>query len=252
MTETSIPSATLTAAVEAAALVLAEQLGLGDEARSNDDWPIDESDQVLRMLFTGEQEGMLALAVNDDVADRLQANPALLDRAFLEAIASIAASTGLQVTGDVVRRHTIPTPATTAMILDSGSLTALAAIVLGAHHAEPVVDDQPAAGARSAAPVYEPASVDAMLGSSMPTSSSAMSVLHDVELLVTAELGRTTMPVRDVLALAPGMVVEIDRIAGSPIDLLVNGRRIAAGEVVVIDEEFGIRITEIIAAGDQR
>lgn len=251
MTETSIPSATLTAAIEAAALVLAEQLGLGDEARSNDDWPIDDSDQVLRMTFTGEQQGMLALAVNDDVADRLQANAALLDRAFLEAIASIAGTTGLQLTGDVVRRHTIPTPATTAMILDSGSLTALAAIVLGAHHADPV-DDRPGTGAASAAPVYEPASVDAMLGSSMPTASSAMSVLHDVELLVTAELGRTTMPVRDVLALAPGMVVEIDRIAGSPIDLLVNGRRIASGEVVVIDEEFGIRITEIIAAGDQR
>ena len=251
MTETSIPSATLTAAVEAAALVLAEQLGLGDEARSNDDWPIDESDQVLRMIFTGEQEGMLALAVNDDVADRLQANPALLDRAFLEAIATVAGTAGLQLIGSVVRRDTIPTPATTAMILDSGSLTALAAIVLGALHAEAAVSNGPVAAA-SAASVYEPASVDSMLGSSMPTSSSSMSVLHDVELLVTAELGRTTMPVRDVLALAPGMVVEIDRIAGSPIDLLVNGRRIAAGAVVVIDEEFGIRITEIIAAGDQR
>jgi flagellar motor switch protein FliN/FliY len=53
------------------------------------------------------------------------------------------------------------------------------------------------------------------------------------------------MPIRDLLNLSPGMVVEIDRIAGAPIDLLVNGRRIAVGEVVVIDEEFGVRITEI-------
>ena len=54
------------------------------------------------------------------------------------------------------------------------------------------------------------------------------------------------MPVRELLDLAPGMVVEIDRAAGAPIDLLVNGRRIASGEVVVIDEEFGVRITEIL------
>ena len=67
-------------------------------------------------------------------------------------------------------------------------------------------------------------------------------------MVVTAELGRTTMPMRELLGLTPGVVVEIDRAAGSPIDLLVNGRRIASGEVVVIDEEFGIRITDIIAS----
>jgi len=251
VTETSIPSVTLTAAIEAAALVLAEQLGLGDEARSNDDWPIDEGDQVLRMVFTGDEVGMLVLAVNDDVADRLQANQALLDKAFLVAVRSIATATGLQLAGDVVQRSTIPLPATTAMILDAGSLTALAAIVIGADDAAVPGASAPAPTV-SAAPAYEPASVDEINGLAMSSAASAMSVLHDVQLLVTAELGRTTMPVRDVLALAPGMVVEIDRIAGSPIDLLVNGRRIAAGEVVVIDEEFGIRITEIIPAGDQR
>ena len=83
-------------------------------------------------------------------------------------------------------------------------------------------------------------------------TASSLTVLHDVELVVTAELGRTTMPVRDLLGLTPGMVVEIDRAAGAPIDLLVNGRRIAAGEVVVIDEEFGIRITEIAPTGEHQ
>lgn len=252
MTETSIPSATLSAAVEAAALVLAEQLGLGDEARSNDDWPIDAGDQVLRMAFSGGEAGMLALAVNDDVADRLQANPTLLERAFHEGIRSIGTAAGMQLTGDTVRRTTIPMPVTAAMILDAGSLTALAAIVIGVDTSAPSNDPVTAQPAASAASVYEPQSVDAMTGHAASAIGAAMSVLHDVELLVTAELGRTTMPVRDVLALAPGMVVEIDRIAGSPIDLLVNGRRIASGEVVVIDEEFGIRITEIIPAGDQR
>ena len=63
---------------------------------------------------------------------------------------------------------------------------------------------------------------------------------------VTAELGRTRMTVRDLLALTPGAVLELDRAAGSPADLLVNGRLIARGEVVVVDENFGLRVTEII------
>jgi flagellar motor switch protein FliN/FliY len=63
---------------------------------------------------------------------------------------------------------------------------------------------------------------------------------------VTAELGRTTMAVADLLGLAPGSLIELDRAAGSPIDVLVNGTLIARGEVVVIDDDFGLRITEII------
>jgi flagellar motor switch protein FliN/FliY len=73
-------------------------------------------------------------------------------------------------------------------------------------------------------------------------------LLHDVEMDVSAELGRTRMSVRELLSLSPGAVVELDRAAGNPADLLVNGRLIARGEVVVIDENFGIRITEIISA----
>jgi flagellar motor switch protein FliN/FliY len=78
-----------------------------------------------------------------------------------------------------------------------------------------------------------------------------MSLLRSVELEVTAELGRTSMTVRDVLGLTPGAIVELDRVAGSPVDLLVNGTLIARGEVVVVDEEYGVRVTEIVtqAAG---
>jgi flagellar motor switch protein FliN/FliY len=75
-----------------------------------------------------------------------------------------------------------------------------------------------------------------------------LELLHDVEMEVTAELGRTRMSVRDLLSLAPGAVIELDRLAGGPADLLVNGRLIARGEVVVIDENFGIRITEIVSS----
>ena len=64
---------------------------------------------------------------------------------------------------------------------------------------------------------------------------------------VSVELGRTRMTVRELLALTPGAIVELDRAAGSPVDLLVNGTLIARGEVVVVDEEFAVRITEIVS-----
>lgn len=93
-------------------------------------------------------------------------------------------------------------------------------------------------------------------GAAAPAPAAAvpagLDLLHDVEMEISAELGRTRMNVRDLLSLAPGAVVELDRAAGSPADLLVNGRLIARGEVVVVDENFGLRITEIIAAGGER
>jgi flagellar motor switch protein FliN/FliY len=63
---------------------------------------------------------------------------------------------------------------------------------------------------------------------------------------VTAELGRHRMTVRDLMSLQPGSVIELDRAAGSPVDVLVNGALLAHGEVVVIDEEFGVRVSEIV------
>ena len=76
--------------------------------------------------------------------------------------------------------------------------------------------------------------------------SWGIDMLRDVEMEVTCELGRTRMTVRQLLALAPGDVVQLDRLAGSPADLLVNGTLLARGEVVVVDESFGLRITEIV------
>ncbi|MEP7764596.1 flagellar motor switch protein FliN [Sanguibacter sp. 25GB23B1] len=83
--------------------------------------------------------------------------------------------------------------------------------------------------------------------SSRPTGSSDnLRLLYDVEMTLTAEIGRAKLPVRQVLDLVPGTVIELDRVAGSPADLMVNGRLIARGEVVVIDEDYGLRITEIV------
>lgn len=70
--------------------------------------------------------------------------------------------------------------------------------------------------------------------------------IADVPLQITVELGRTRKLIREILELVPGSVVELDKLAGEPVDILVNGRLIAKGEVVVIDENFGVRVTDII------
>lgn len=73
----------------------------------------------------------------------------------------------------------------------------------------------------------------------------------DLSLPISVELGRTTMLIKDILNLAPGSVVELDRIAGEPVDILANGKLIAKGEVVVIDENFGVRVVDIVEPGER-
>jgi flagellar motor switch protein FliN/FliY len=77
--------------------------------------------------------------------------------------------------------------------------------------------------------------------------AASLDLLMDVLLRVSVELGRTRLLVKEVLALQQGSVVELDRLAGEPVDVLVNDRLIAYGEVVVIEDKFGIRITETIS-----
>ena len=73
-----------------------------------------------------------------------------------------------------------------------------------------------------------------------------ISLIMDVPLQVTVELGRTRKLIKEILEYGPGSIIELDKLAGEPVDILVNGKPIAKGEVVVIDESFGVRITDII------
>ncbi|MEG6585891.1 flagellar motor switch phosphatase FliY [Dendrosporobacter sp. 1207_IL3150] len=81
----------------------------------------------------------------------------------------------------------------------------------------------------------------------IPVADTNINLILDVPLQVTVELGRTKKLIREILELAPGSVVELDKLAGESVDVLVNGKLIAKGEVVVIDENFGVRITDIIS-----
>ncbi|MBX6351222.1 MAG: flagellar motor switch protein FliN [Clostridia bacterium] len=106
------------------------------------------------------------------------------------------------------------------------------------------------AGDRAAAP--EPVAAPAR-GSVKATrgAQGSLELVMDLPLEVTVELGRTTQRVRDILELGPGAVVELDRMAGEPVDVLVNGRLVARGEVVVIDESFGVRIAEVVPPAER-
>ncbi len=81
---------------------------------------------------------------------------------------------------------------------------------------------------------------------SNPNTPANLSVLLDVPVRLTVELGACQMPMREVLQLCPGSVVQLDKAADAPVDLFVNKKRIARGEVVVVEDRFGIRITELL------
>jgi flagellar motor switch protein FliN len=75
-----------------------------------------------------------------------------------------------------------------------------------------------------------------------------INMVRDIQVTLSVELGRTDMIIQDILELTSGKVIELDRLAGEPLDILVNGKLLAKGEVVVVDENFGIRITAIMDA----
>ena len=82
-------------------------------------------------------------------------------------------------------------------------------------------------------------------------ASRRLDLLLDVPLDLTVELGRSRLTIQDLLALGPGSVIELDKVAGAPLDLLVNDRLIARGEAVVVNDKFGVRITDIVSPSER-
>ena len=97
----------------------------------------------------------------------------------------------------------------------------------------------------------QPAQFQSFDVSAVMQQKENIGIIMDVPLEVTVELGRTHKLIKEILEFSPGTIVELDKLAGEPIDILVNGKHIAKGEVVVIDENFGVRITDIVSVEDR-
>lgn len=181
----------------------------------------------------------IAVLVGADLVEALASSPlggldlaAAAQPALDAAAAALGAGCGAarEVAVDLVEND-LSGPFTVVPLLGGG---APAGALLVSDAAVAAVD-----AARTAQATSAPAPV-------LAGAARGIEMLHGVDMEVTVELGRARMTVRDLLALSPGEVLELDRAAGSPADLLVNGRLIARGEVVVVDEDFGLRVTEIV------
>lgn len=96
-------------------------------------------------------------------------------------------------------------------------------------------------------PEVKPAEFPDLAGTgNVPPGKPNLDLVKDIQVALTVELGRTEMVIQDILELTPGKVIELDRLAGEPLDILVNGTLLARGEVVVVDENFGVRLTSIV------
>jgi flagellar motor switch protein FliN/FliY len=100
--------------------------------------------------------------------------------------------------------------------------------------------------------VAQPANIFPRLSPGAPADGPQdLDLILDIPVQLTVELGRTRIPIKDILQLAQGSVIELDAMAGEPMDVLVNGCLIAQGEVVVVNEKFGIRLTDIVTPSER-
>ncbi len=101
--------------------------------------------------------------------------------------------------------------------------------------------------------VYQEKQIDENIAETKNTrpTTGNIEMLLDIPLEVSVELGRTKIAIRDMIQLGPGSIIELDKLIGEPVDLLVNDNLIAKGEVVVFDENFGIRITDIVTPAER-
>jgi flagellar motor switch protein FliN/FliY len=249
MTQTELARLAATAAL--ANLPISDPLTVGEP--TNDLSQLQFDGIAVTARFSGTTNGDVLIAVERALADALQNSPlGSLDvaAALAPALTAAAAATGTSVTGPGTALE--PRPALEALLakpnafvvplLHEGVVRAMVGLVVTtAPAATPL---HPTPNYPSAEELRANASGAALGATSM---RRGLELLRDVNMDVTAQIGSTRMTISELLALNEGAVVELDRAAGAPADLLVNGHLIARGEVVVIDENFALRITEIVS-----
>jgi flagellar motor switch protein FliN/FliY len=213
-----------------------------------------ESAQVL--LVTAETAVALASAIkNEDVGDLNDAIVGDLRPVFEAFVQGICVAVGKLHNGAVVasglsiRLQNLVFPAN---IQNAASVFSTAVELKVEEHSGRVVWLADPATARMILGL-EPDEEDLKPTKARPTAGNeeSLEILMDIPLQISVELGRVKMIVKDVVELGSGSIIEIDKAAGEPVDVLVNGKVVARGEVVVIEDNFGVRITEILSQQDR-
>lgn len=217
---------------------LATSMGITAEPTRGSSWPIDVGQRSVTADFDGAARGRIYLSLLDADVQRLVDDPEGAATVISDLVAAVGISPDTVTMGAF--RPSDDLPATHVVARDDQRIVAFGVSI--------DLEEPAAAGAAGAA-AFEPSP---MAPTGHPTGNSVtmgapITLLSDVDMQVTVELGRTKLPMRELLSLQPGMVVELDRQAGAPIDVLINGRLLARGEVVVLDEQFGLRVTEIVS-----
>jgi len=248
-TMSSIELARQAALAALAKLPISDPLELGEP--TNDLAKLRFDGVAVTARFTGSRSGDVLIAVERALTDALKNSP--LGALDVSAALGPALTAAAGATGTVMMGPGQPLEPATALAAMLGKPDAWVVPLL--HQGVPralvgiVVTAEPAA-ATAQAPHYpspDELRAGAVAGAPRTALRNGLDLLRDVSMDVTAQIGSTRMTISELLALNEGAVVELDRAAGAPADLLVNGHLIARGEVVVIDENFALRITEIVA-----
>ena len=112
---------------------------------------------------------------------------------------------------------------------------------------------EPADGSQDSVEDYQPATFSDTGGAAGAAGSAGnnLDVILDIPVMLSMEIGRTSITIQELLQLARGSVVELDRMAGEPLDVLVNGTLVARGEVVVVNDKFGVRLSDVISPAER-
>ena len=124
---------------------------------------------------------------------------------------------------------------------------------MAAEWAAAMAEAKPADAGALAAPAESPVPFASFASGSTPggVAGNDINMILDIPVQLTVELGRTRIPIKNILQLAQGSVVELETLAGEPMDVLVNGYLIAQGEVVVVNDKFGIRLTDLVTPSER-
>lgn len=207
---------------------------------------VDQNEPLVRISFRMEVDGLIDSEI-------MQILPMHVAKEMVQSLMGQTSGGGEEEPAQVEAPAPAPTPAPAAAPAPAAPAPQPAYTPPPAPQVPPVAPQAPAAPPLGYAQQphvaqnvsVQPAQFAPLASGAAPVNDANIGLILDVPLSVTVELGRTKKTIKEILELTNGSIIELDRLAGEPVDIMVNGQYLAKGEVVVIDENFGVRITDI-------